>query len=493
MSWIAQHGSAPDGRSSVLTDGECSCTYAELPALFAALDDQLRRKGVEPHDALGFECDNSLASAVLLLFLLDRGRHFLLVPKSGEPDPTEGANPPSFCRHRVRAGARLRDPVAITPNGSYRTEPRPEPEATVYLRTSGSTAVPKVAAHTHRGLIGNSLNCIGRFELEVADRVAIPVPLSHLYGLGGAFLPSVAVGASVDLQKGANLIGYLDRERTFEPTVAFLTPSFCDSLVKGRKQPREYRLTVTAGDRLRGDTFERYTAGYGPLVQLYGSTEMGAIAAASPRDPSELRSTTVGTPLPDVEVQLRPTGSDEEGELNGRGAGPSGVGELWCRHAYGFAGYADEAGRLIEDGRTGPDGWFCMHDLGEIGQDGRLRVLGRSDHSVNRSGLLVLFADVEAALSAIPGVDKAVIVSSGESVYGAGMAAFCLPASDADCSEEGIRSACRARMAPREIPDSIVVVSEMPLLASGKVDRRAITEMAHQQLEAAAAAEAGRT
>jgi acyl-coenzyme A synthetase/AMP-(fatty) acid ligase len=97
----------------------------------------------------------------------------------------------------------------------------------IYLQTSGSTGSPKMAAHLHTKLMGNAFNCVERLGLTSEDRIAIPVPIFHMYGLAAAFLPGVVVGASIDLQKGANLLRYLEEKKEFVSKVTFLTPTLC--------------------------------------------------------------------------------------------------------------------------------------------------------------------------------------------------------------------------------------------------------------------------
>ena len=432
MKFIAQNGYAQDVGTQVLTDGKATCTYADLPDAFAAVGSDFEQRGIDPDVCLAFECDNSVLSAVVLLFLLESGFDFLLIPKRAGGG-IHAVRIPPFCEYTLATssgrftGLDNPDFVNLAPNSAYQGGSRRVAEPQLYVRTSGSTGAPKLAVHSHSGLRQNALNCIERLQAQSTDRVAIPVPLYHMYGLGAAFLPALAVGASIDLQEGANVIGYIAREREFQPTRAFLTPTFCQSLLRGRRSPRAYELTVTAGDRHRGDTFDRYEARYGPIVQLYGSTELGAIAAASPDDAAGARAHAVGKPLPDVEVRCRRTSPAVDGDRGGDTGELGELGEVSCRHPYGFCGYADENGALRDGTARRVDDWFPMHDLGRIGPDGRLQVWGRSDHAVNRSGILVMFADIEAAIMTVPGIEVAVVVASGESDYGSGIAAFCVP------------------------------------------------------------------
>ncbi len=488
MKFIARCAGTTDVEENILTDGRHTCTYRELPDIFAGLRDGFGARGIGLDACLALECENSLPSALLLLHVLEAGYDFVLLPKPAEGCRAAPAAIPSCCRYRVTTMTMDLDQtteidpsrfIHITPHPGYRQGPGKNQDPRIYLQTSGTTGIPKLAVHTHRGLCGNALNCVERLRLEGADRIAIPVPLFHMFGLGAAFLPAVAVRASIDLQKGANLIGYLTRERSFGPTAAFMTPSFCESLLKGRKLPRAYRLTVTAGDRLRGDAFGRYEALYGPLVQLYGSTEMGAIAVSSPDDPVEARAETVGKPLAHVEVRLGNGTTVENGAAGREPSATDDMGELWCRHAYGFHGYVDDGVAPVRLDRTDPDGWFRMNDLGRILRDGRIQVLGRSDHSVNRSGHLILYADVERTMMQIAGVATVVIVAHGESEYGSGMAAFCVPTSGAEIAASDIHAACLALLPRRSVPDTIIVVEALPLLPNGKVDRRALIGMAN--------------
>jgi acyl-coenzyme A synthetase/AMP-(fatty) acid ligase len=114
--------------------------------------------------------------------------------------------------------------------------------------------------------MGNAFNCVEKLGLTSEGRIAITIPIFHMYGLAAAFLPGFVVGASIDLQKGADLLRYLEEKKKFVPNVTFLTPTLCQTLLKGRKSPRAYQLTVVAGDGFREDTFTKYESCFGCLV-----------------------------------------------------------------------------------------------------------------------------------------------------------------------------------------------------------------------------------
>ncbi|MBF0238362.1 MAG: long-chain fatty acid--CoA ligase [SAR324 cluster bacterium] len=464
MKFIGQFADTLDSQSNMLMDGVSQCTYHEIPDIFDKIETCLTEKNINNSACLAFECENSVPGALVLLYLLEKGYSFLLIPQTSLK-----LSLPGFCHYRLRTesvpGQEQTD--YLNPERFLRVFPNDGKNGTahagaqkLYMRTSGSTGSPKMAVHAHARLQENVLNCVRRLELNSNDRIAIPVPVFHMYGLGAAFLPAIAVNASIDLQKGANILRYLQREKEFNPNVVFMTPIFCETLVKGRKSPRTYKLTVTAGDRFRGEVFSQYEALCGRLVQLYGSTEMGAIAASSPDTSFEFRAKTAGTPMPNVQMRMEKIAESTD------------IGELWCRHQSGFEGYVDENGGPIDLGQELREGWFRTKDFGRIWQEQQIEVLGRCDHSVNRDGLLVFFADVEKALETIAGIDSAVVVSKGESQRGKNLVAYCVLSKNIEMTEKDIRTACFDLLSRNAIPDQIILVKSLPLLANGKVDRQ---------------------
>ena len=483
VSTLDQVSNSKLSQTNVLTDGQLSCSYQEIPEIFARLQRYLAEQGIGVEDCLLLECDNSVPSALVLLYLLEKGYSFLLLSRAVNASQKFGKEQsiPRFCRYRIMTeGFRSKESPSVLrhPDQFLRfvenkqwirdrdTANNTSPK--LYLQTSGSTGHPKIVVHDHAKLLGNALNCVPRLGLKSDDRVAIPIPISHMYGLGAAFLPSVAVGASIDLQKSSNLLKYLQREKEFNPNVVFITPSFGETLLKGRKSSRAYKLTVAAGDRVREDTFASYESRFGCLVKLYGSTEMGAIAAANPSDPLEVRAPTIGKPMPGVKIRV------EKGKVES-GDEMEGIGELWCQHKYGFEGYVDESGK--PDSQETQANWFRTKDWGRIGQEDYVEVLGRCDHSVNRNGFLVLLADVEKAIETITGIDSVAVVSKGESQRGERIVAYCVLSKNAKLAEADIRAVCFDILPRYAIPERVFTVSSLPMLPNGKVDRQILIGM----------------
>ncbi|VEN73214.1 AMP-dependent synthetase and ligase [Candidatus Desulfarcum epimagneticum] len=456
--------------SNIITDGNITCPYQDIPRIFAKIQTFLENKNIDFKCPVMLESRNSASCALLILYFLELGHSFLLVPESREKPSA-----PAFCKYIFSVNEKSLDNnlnpeqfLRILENKKYAGATLND-SAKLYLRTSGSTGKPKMAIHSHEKLIKNALNCLNRLNIKSDDRVAIPVPINHMFGLGAAFLPAIAAGASIDLQKRANLIRYLDREKKFNPNMAFMTPVFCESLLKGRREKRPYRLTVSAGDRLREKTFEGYQAMFGPLVQLYGSTEMGAISSTKPDDPFVVRRASVGKPMPGARIRIEnsPANSSDRTKKEG---------DIFCFHEYGFDGYADERGNVAS--LPPPNGWFPAKDLGRIRRDGRLEVLGRADQSVNRHGLLVFLADVEKKSELIQGLSAAVAVPGKESARGRELILYCVAVPDSGITEKSVRNVCFDLLPKNAVPDKIIFLDDLPFLPNGKVDRQKLNRMA---------------
>jgi MoaA/NifB/PqqE/SkfB family radical SAM enzyme len=318
--------------------------------------------------------------------------------------------------------------------------------------SSGTSGESKLIVHDHARLLRQAEACIRRFGLTATDTVILPVPIFHMFGLGAAFLPALIAGAAVDLVDQANLPRFLSHEVASEPNVAFMVPSFAETLLKGRRGDRAYRLTVMAGDRVRESTFSAYEARFGPVVQLYGSSEMGAIASTSPDDPVRRRQHTVGSPLEGVELRL--DGAD--GEL------------LMCRHENGFLGYAGEDGAPRP-----PHEWWSTGDRA-VRDDGAIRILGRVDDRLKRDGVLVSLRAVEHALEALPEVRSAAAVAGEPGPRGLELVAFCVVTRGAPFEGADLKRSLAMTASRGLVPDRIELIAQMPLLASGKVDRQAL-------------------
>ncbi len=474
------------GAGRGIVDGRRAVSYAEAERLLERLDARCAGAAAAGRAPLAVECSQSVAGALALLWVLSRGRDAVLLPELSGPAKESGTPRfiPGFCAHVVTAAAGgaggAGDPldgIEVAANPAWAEEPAiagfrgPD----LYLRTSGSTGVPKLTRMSHRKWLENAAACVERWRLTAADRLSVPVPIFHSYGFGAAFLPGLLAGAAMDVGSGGNVLNYVERERHFDPTVGFLTPALCDAFLAVRKSARRYRLAVTAGDKIRRETMVAFEPRFGPLLNLYGSAEMGAVSSASPDDPPEARLGTAGYPLAGIELRVE-EGGDEMGTAPA--AAPGGrAGRLLCRQRNGSDGYLvlDPGGTRCEP--RGDGEWFETGDLARLRDDGYVEILGRAGLSVKRDGLLVVFADVESAVERVAGIERAVVVAAGEGRRGSRLVAVCeVDRRRPDLRAEGVRRRCFELLPRYAVPDEVVIVESLPRLPSGKVDRRAVRE-----------------
>lgn len=467
---IEQNAGTGEKSENILADAVYTFRLREIPRLLDEIDARLFEAAAGVDSCVAVECNNSVPAALLALALMRAERSFILAPSSVTGNDLKPV--PRFCSHRitVRSSHDATIPAAngidVEPNPLYNG--RPAGKKKLYLRTSGSMGVSKIVVHSHGGMIGNARNCIEKYGFTAESRVSIPVPLAHMYGFGAGFLPAFLAGSSIDLQDKTNVIRYLDRERRFRPSIVFATPSLCEMLLTGFRQPRtNYQAFVTSGQRIGEQLFRSFDRAVGGrLINQYGSTEMGAIAACDLGDPVDNRATEIGRPMDGVAFRLEPQSNDISSPRYA----------LYCRHPWGYEGYLDEDGEWIA--KAAPDGWYRTGDIAVRTASGSMIVTGRADASVNRSGYLVMLSDIERIIETLDGVGEAAVVAgSKETERGLSIAAFCVLRSGVAVDGTEVRRRCSGLMPSYAVPDEVRIVDELPLLTSGKLNRHALEEM----------------
>ena len=474
---------SPLNGASVLVDAYHTCRFSELRGLISGIQSHLEERDVQPGDCVVLELANAVPSALLALSCLDAGLSVMLVPMEGLGARAAGSTfeAPRFCRFiatvrdGLRPGQRRLDApetyIAVRRNPNYDpSSAAARARGRLYLRTSGSLGAPKLVAWSLESFLTNVRHARERLGLNRSHRVALPVPIFHGFGFGAAFLSCMFGGASVDLQDRSNLLRYLERERQFDPNVAFVTPSFCEILTRGRRAPRRYEFMLTGGDRIGQTAFLRSEAIHGPMISAYGSSEMGFVFCGDLRLSADVRSRTVGRPLPFVEFRVVTEQQAGSGD---------GLGTLQIRYRYRSEGYVDFGGSALGyDGTLVEDGWYSSADLARSGPDGTVEIIGRQDLSVKRNSMLLPFADLEAALRDLDGVEDAGVAVGPEGIRGRMLVGYCAVRRGREQSEAQLRAELANRVPPFAVPERIRSVPALPRLPNGKIDRRTLASWA---------------
>lgn len=380
------------------------------------------------------------------------------------------------------AQARTGDPPPRLP----RLDPK-DPVAVVW--TSGTTGAPKGAVFDHVNLAAVAA---GTDVLsQPGDRRLSPLPFAHVGYMTRAWDEiehCVTTVITPTPWRAAEALSIMVAERI---TVAQGVPAqwrlVLDLAEFDNADLSAVRVVGTGAARvpesLVAELRQRLEA---PVVVRYTSTESSLGTGTVPGDPDEVVATTVGRPVPGVELSIM----DPDRQVVPEGE----VGRVCLRSGAVMRGYWGDPGlRTGPEGRTlgqvideeasskvlWKDGWLATGDFGFLGADGNLRLVGRDNELYIRGGYNVFPAEVEEVLAGHPDVAQAAVVGAPDPVLGEVGVAFVVPRDPrAVPSLDQLRDHCRQRLSDYKAPDAVVTVEALPLTPMMKVDRRPLFDQA---------------
>ena len=346
--------------------------------------------------------------------------------------------------------------------------------------TSGTTGLPKGACLSHRNILNNGW-FVGRAQqLTPGDRICVPVPLYHCFGMVMGNLTGVTCGATVVYPAQG-----FDAEATLEaveqerctslygvPTMfiaelgcprfeCFDLTSLRTGVMAGSPCPIEVMKQVVGRMHMTGVTI------------AYGMTETSPVSFQSAvDDPLERRVSTIGRVQPHLEVKV----VDADGEV----APPGAAGEFCTRGYSVMLGYWNDSERTAEV--VDAEGWMHTGDLGTIDEDGYGNVVGRIKDMIIRGGENVYPREIEEFLYVHPKIADVQVVGVPDARMGEELCAWIRLAPGEHADEEEIRAFCLGRIAHYKIPRYVRFVDEFPLTVSGKVQKFLIRERMIEEL-----------
>jgi len=363
---------------------------------------------------------------------------------------------------------------AVQPD-EWATDPS---DIAILLFTSGTTGAPKAAVLRHQHLVSyiiGSVEFMGAGEEEAA---LVSVPPYHVASMASIF-SSVYAGRRVIQMPNFDADDWIDTARSEGVTHAMVVPTMLARIVERLVERNlegipTLRALSYGGGKMPAPIIERAlelmpTTNF---VNAYGLTETSSticllgpedhrVAVASDDPAVRRRLSSVGQPLPTVEVEIR----DEEGHQVEAGTS----GEIWVRGEQVSGEYLGRESKIA-------DGWFPTHDGGSFDEDGYLYVEGRIDDIIVRGGENISPGEIELVLMDHPAIDDAAAIGTPDEQWGEAVAAVVVCRKGETVSIDQLSSYVRERLRSSRTPDRIEFRDELPYNETGKLLRRVLRQ-----------------
>ena len=336
--------------------------------------------------------------------------------------------------------------------------------------TSGTTGAPKAASLTHFNIVNNGYYTGETLKYTHHDRVVIPVPLYHCFGMVIGNLACIAHGSTMiypDL--GFNPVAAIEAIEAEKATSLYGVPTmfvgYVREQLKHQKNLKSLRTGVVAGAICVPELMKQIVdvLGIHHMTNAYGMTETAPVSfQLKPNADFEKRITTVGEVHPHVEAKL----IDENGNIVERGE----IGEICTRGYLVMKGYwGDE--KATKKSITS-DGWMLTGDQGIMDENGFLRIVGRSKDMIIRGGENIYPSEIESFLSTHPSIEEIHVFGIPDDYFGEQVAAWIkLKPNSPQLSHQDIESFCKGNIAHFKIPKVIKVVESFPTTVTGKIQK----------------------
>ena len=348
--------------------------------------------------------------------------------------------------------------------------------------TSGTTGFPKGATLTHHNLLNNGFFVGELVAYSEADRICLPVPFYHCFGMVMGNLAATAHGACMVIPAGgfdpAATLRAVEQERCTSlygvPTMFIAELGLSDF---GSYDLSSLRTGIMAGSPCPVEVMKRVISdmNMAEVSICYGMTETSPVSTQTRMDDDlERRTETVGRVMPHLEVKLvdpvtgLPVRRGEPGEL--------------CTRGYSvMLGYWEEPGKTAETIDAG--GWMHTGDLAVMREDGYVNIVGRIKDMVIRGGENVYPREIEEFLYSHPDIADVQVIGVPDARYGEELMAWVrMKEGRPDITIEELRAFCTDRLAHYKIPRYVRVVDEFPMTVTGKIRKVEMREVAVHEL-----------
>ena len=346
--------------------------------------------------------------------------------------------------------------------------------------TSGTTGLPKGATLTHYGILNNAIMVGRNMGFTESDRLCLPVPLYHCFGMVMGVLNCIAHGAAIVLpSEGFDPKATLRAVAEERCTALYGVPTMfiaelADPQLAGADLS-SLRTGVMAGAPCPVEIMRRVmTDMHMPdVVICYGMTETSPVSFQTSLTASiEHRVATVGQIQPHLEAKLIDTA--------GRCVPLGERGELLVRGYSVMRGYWNQPDRSAAS--VDEEGWMHTGDLATIDADGYCRIVGRCKDMIIRGGENIYPAEIEQHMHRHPAVEQVAVFGVPDEKFGEIVCAWVVAKAGQRVSAEELAQFCRSRIAHYKVPAHIRLVEQLPATVTGKLQKYLMRQTMAQQL-----------
>jgi fatty-acyl-CoA synthase len=357
---------------------------------------------------------------------------------------------------------------------------RPD-EAVNIQFTSGTTGAPKGATLTHSNIVNNGNFVTAAMNFTADDRLCIPVPFYHCFGMVMGSLGCVSKGATMVFPgEGFDPVATLRAVESEKCTGLYGVPTMFVAILDhpdfARFDLSSLRTGIMAGAPCPIEVMKRVVGkmNMSQVTIAYGMTETSPVSFQSAvDDPLERRVSTVGRIHPHVEVKI----IGDDGETLGVGE----RGELCTRGYSVMKGYWGDPERTAE--AIDAEGWMHTGDLATIDAEGYCNIVGRVKDLVIRGGENVYPREVEEFLYRHPKVREVQVFGVPDAKYGEEICAWIVLQAGQEATEDEIRAYCRDQIAHYKVPRYIRFKAELPMTVTGKPQKFLMRDAMMEELD----------
>ena len=496
ISTIAKLLEAGDGdHAAISAPGGVPVTYDGLRSLVADTVNALRSRGIRPNDRVAYVLDNGPEAATTFLsvaagataaplnpayradeyefYLSDlRAKLLIVAQRKASPSVDIAAKlgvPVARLVARPEHGAGTfsldfddRGSASPSSSGDFASAD----DVALVLHTSGTTSRPKIVPLTHRNVCASARNVRQTLALTPDDRNLSIMPLFHIHGLIASLLAPLSAGSEVCCSPGFNALKFFGWMAEVKPTWYTAVPTMHQAILA--RAPKNADVVAQSGLRfIRSSSSalpptviaELERVFRAPVVEAYGMTEAAHQMASNPLPPRARKPGTVG-PNAGPEVRI----VDDRWNTVPRGV----TGEIVIRGENVTRGYENNP---AANETAFFEGWFRTGDQGTMDADGYVSITGRLKEIINRGGEKISPREVDEIIMEHPAVHQCVTFGMPHEMLGEEVAAAIVLKEGAACDDRELRQFASVRLADFKVPKKILILKEIPVGATGKLQR----------------------